>query len=61
MFVLDINDNPPKFPFEVKVENIPEVSETARGEGPGAWPQGSVHGGQGHSQTTPPAPPRTLK
>ncbi|XP_045626616.1 cadherin-related family member 5 isoform X3 [Ursus americanus] len=24
VFVLDINDNPPKFPFEVKVENIPE-------------------------------------
>ncbi|XP_057173304.1 cadherin-related family member 5 isoform X4 [Ursus arctos] len=24
VFVLDINDNPPTFPFEVKVENIPE-------------------------------------
>lgn len=24
--VLDVNDNPPVFPFEVKVERVPEVS-----------------------------------
>lgn len=26
MFVLDVNDNPPMFPFVTKVKEVPEVS-----------------------------------
>lgn len=33
--VLDVNDNPPVFPFEVKVEKVPEVS-VRDSEGPRA-------------------------
>ncbi|XP_022362264.1 cadherin-related family member 5 [Enhydra lutris kenyoni] len=43
VFVLDVNDNPPEFPFRAKVENVSEVSERGRG---------LDHGAQGYSQAT---------
>lgn len=42
--VLDVNDNPPRFPYETKVWEVPEVS------GRGRWPVPSgASGGQGLS------------
>lgn len=46
--VLDVNDNPPVFPFEVKVEKVSEVS-ARDSEGPRGW----AHGGQTESASSP--------
>lgn len=54
--VLDVNDNPPRFPYETKLWEVPEVSE--RGQRP--VPSGAS-GGRGLSLgvkvTARPAPP----
>lgn len=74
MSVLDVNDNPPVFPFEVKVERVPEVSvrgarpvplgrhwgTSARGE-QHRGPVGALTTGRVRGQTNAPLSPRTLR
>lgn len=72
--VLDVNDNPPVFPFEVKVEKVLEVSVRGARLVTLGWHWGtSVRGeqhrglvgalttGQVHGQTSAPPSPRTLR
>ena len=61
VFVLDVNDNPPKFPFKLRVEDVPEVRAGGRGArgrraGLVAWALAWGTRGRGCRHHSPPSP-----